>query len=372
MTSAVHLHLPDPTLLPAAQARPPRPEPLRDDARLFEMPADLGPPPAETPVTPGPAGDAAPELPQLAGRTRPRQLPDHARDALERLRSSGARLQQAREAGVDLARAGFMSRLLGTGLYAVAVGVALALTVTTGGAAAPMLAIASARFLHVAADAGYALRIWRDARDAAAGKPVRPPPPMGANALGNLFHAVFSRAPFDPARAVDRATRAAAFVQFGLAVSALALGTAVPVPAALAHQVSRLTASTLLLGLFARETGLLEDQARQRDLLARATQAFEREREAILDWLASLEGNDRLEALAALVDDGQDPALDGLVREASLPANDRVPSPAAPERSPEADRMNARVRDTTRGGIGGYTVWNVINGSLSLARLLAR
>ena len=116
----------------------------------------------------------------------------------------------------------------------------------------------------------------------------------------------------------------------------------------------------------------MEDQARHREELARATQAFEKERRALLDWLGTLEGNDRLEALAALVDAGDDPVIDALAREAWVPANDRIEAPPVAGPGPQGERMNARVRDIARGGIGGYTVWNVINGSLNLARLLAR
>lgn len=371
MTSSIHWHAVDfVASVPPAAGRERATALGPDDARLFETPANLPRAGREDAPEDPRTVHVDPALPPLGDRVPPRQLPSQRSEALDQLKASAAKLETARRAGVDLARASFMAKLLGAAMNAVGVGVAAALTVVTGGAAAPMLAIASMRFLSAAADAGYACKLWRDARDAADGKPVGPPPPMGANALGNLFHAAFSCRPFDAAKAVDRATRAASFVQFGLAVSALAVGAAIVVPAPVVHQVSRIVSSALLIAVFGRETQLMEGQAEARDAVTQASEELATHREALLAWLRSLEGNDRLEALAAIVDHFEDdPVMQALVQDASKPVADEAG--AAPA-SAAGERATTRIRDTARGAVGGYTLWSVINGSLNLAKLLAR
>ncbi len=160
---------------------------------------------------------------------------------------------QACEHGVDLAKASFMSKLLGVGTAAAIAGVAVALTVATHGATAPLVAVLGTRFLIAAADAACAWRCWRDAKAAAAGRAVENPLPLGANAIGNLLHKALRSCGLDAGRATRYATTGSALVSVGLSAAALGLGLFAPA-ADLAGKITRLAAGGAAALLFPFET----------------------------------------------------------------------------------------------------------------------
>lgn len=226
----------------------------------------LAPVPSAASAAPGaahrqPAALAAPlPPPVVAGANAP------ATNPLAALQAQGNKLRAAAAAGVDLARKTFMSRLLGASLSAMFLGVAVALTVATGGAAAPVLAIAALRFISVAADAACAYKCWRDACDAQAGRPVSRPLPMRASAVGNLVYAVAIHRGYTPEEATRWATRGQGLVALSLAVAGAVLGGIGPA-ATVAEKACRMAAGALLTVQFPVDTDLIAQGAQLRKAL---------------------------------------------------------------------------------------------------------
>lgn len=115
--------------------------------------------------------------------------------AVDGVRRSGQAMQDALKAGVDVARSTFLRKVVGAIASVIALGVMVAATVATGGAAAPALAVACLSTLSYAGDAACAFREWKNAQALQAGdKLPYEPLPCGASAVGNLaFAAVRSR-----------------------------------------------------------------------------------------------------------------------------------------------------------------------------------
>ncbi len=166
---------------------------------------------------------------------------------------------KACDQGVDLAKSGFMRKLLGAGVAAALTGVAIAVAAASGGAAAPLVAIAGVRLLVAASDAACAWKCWRDAQAAAAGRPVAAPLPMGSNSVGNFFHQIFTACGVSPQKASAYADRASAVACIGLAAAALGVGIAAPA-ADLAGKVTRLVAGTLAAAVIKKEAQGLREQ----------------------------------------------------------------------------------------------------------------
>lgn len=146
--------------------------------------------------------------------------------ALEKIQSFSKRLEEADRAGVQLARASFMSKLLGAGICAVGVGVAAALTGVSFGVGAALLAVASVRLAVAVGDAACAYKTYKDACETPPCKTL----PLGANSLGNLLHKTVFRGETDGDQRVRKATLASGALIVGLAAAgtALSLGAAAP------------------------------------------------------------------------------------------------------------------------------------------------
>lgn len=115
--------------------------------------------------------------------------------AVDGVRKSGQAMQDALKAGVDVARSAFLRKVVGAVASVIALGVMVAATLATGGAAAPALAAACLSTLSYAGDAVCAFREWKNAQAFEAGEKLPYEPlPCGASAVGNLaFAAVRSR-----------------------------------------------------------------------------------------------------------------------------------------------------------------------------------
>lgn len=164
---------------------------------------------------------------QVAGGAPPvPQRPESQALALEKIQSFSKRLEEADRAGVQLARASFMSKLLGAGICAVAVGVAAALTGVSFGVGAALLAVASVRLAVAVGDAACAYKTYKEACETPPCKTL----PLGANSLGNLLHKTVFRGETDGDQRVRKATLASGALIVGLAAAgtALSLGAAAP------------------------------------------------------------------------------------------------------------------------------------------------
>ena len=161
------------------------------------------------------------------GQTTPGiQVPSSQAQALDKVKAFAASLEKADRAGVQLARATFMSKLLGAGICAIGVGVAAALTGVSFGVGAALLAVASVRLAVAVGDAACAYKAYKEACET----PPRKTLPLGANSLGNLLHKTVFRGEKDPDQRVRKATLAAGAMNLGLAAAgtALSLGAAAP------------------------------------------------------------------------------------------------------------------------------------------------
>ncbi len=154
------------------------------------------------------------------------QLPSSQALALEKTQTFAKSLKVADQAGVQLARATFMTKLLGAGICAVGVGVAAALTSVTFGVGIGLLAVASVRLAIAVGDAACAYKTYKEACEI----PPRKTLPLGANSLGNLLHKTVFSYEKNPDQRVRKATLAAGAVNLGLAAAgtALSLGAAAP------------------------------------------------------------------------------------------------------------------------------------------------
>ncbi|WP_108650440.1 hypothetical protein [Dongshaea marina] len=108
-------------------------------------------------------------------------LQKQANEALDR---AEAATKEAKQLGIDLAKKEFVNKMITLGLSTVALGLAIATTILTGGTGAPLVALAGAAFLLSIADAGCALYDWRN--KAGGGEGLA----MGGDSLANAVHAL--------------------------------------------------------------------------------------------------------------------------------------------------------------------------------------
>jgi len=146
--------------------------------------------------------------------------------AVKKIEQFAKSLKVADQAGVQLARATFMSKLLGVGVCTVAVVVATALTGASFGVGAAFLAVASVRLAVAVGDAACAYKAYTELCET----PPRKTLPLGANSLGNFLYMTAFRNEKDSDQRVRKATLAAGAVSLALAIAgtALSLGAAAP------------------------------------------------------------------------------------------------------------------------------------------------
>lgn len=129
------------------------------------------------------------------------KLQNHANDALK----------HAKEIGINLAKKDFFFKMLGVVVSGMALGVAVAATVLTGGGAVPLTVLVGGAFLLAVSDAGCAFRNWRDK---ASDDPNRPGMAMGNDSVANAVHFLATKINADQktanycAKAVSLALRA--------------------------------------------------------------------------------------------------------------------------------------------------------------------
>jgi hypothetical protein len=121
---------------------------------------------------------------------------------------------KARALGVDIARRQFVVQALALAAASVGLGAALAVTVLSGGAGVPLLALAGLAFSLATADTACALYEWRS--KAAGGEGL----PMAGDSLANVIYAVGKRCHASN----ERATQLAAYGSMGMR-AALTVGT---------------------------------------------------------------------------------------------------------------------------------------------------
>lgn len=120
----------------------------------------------------------------------PPRVPGEIQDApdLEQLdKSAKEAADKAKSCGVDLAKRNFIVKALGFVGAAVGLGAAIAVTVLTGGAGAPLLAFAGVGFAMALADACCALHDWRSKAGGGSGLP------MEGDSIGNAVYAIAKR-----------------------------------------------------------------------------------------------------------------------------------------------------------------------------------
>lgn len=167
--------------------------------------------------------------------------------AMERLQTASDKLKESRDNGVDLAKTSFFKKLLGVATAVVGVGVAAALTVVTGGIAAPLLAVSCLNLVINVGDSVCAYRNMRNVQDTAAGLPPRfAPLPGGNSCVQNLFHGIAKAAGASDENAALTGQIAAGFFHVGMAVATFVTGNLIGGAAmALAPQVSGIVTNGL-------------------------------------------------------------------------------------------------------------------------------
>ena len=107
--------------------------------------------------------------------------------SLDAIEHAGKAMETALKAGVDMTRSTFLRKVVGAVASVIALGVMVAATVATAGAAAPALAVACLSTLSYAGDAACAYREWKNAQASAANEKLPYTPlPCGPSAVGNL------------------------------------------------------------------------------------------------------------------------------------------------------------------------------------------
>lgn len=103
---------------------------------------------------------------------------------------------EAKKLGVNLAKSGFMAKLGSLALSGAGLGVAIAATVLTGGAALPLVIVSGIGFTLAVADAGCAFADWRE--KAGGGEGLA----MGGDAIGNGVNALLAKMGVNEGRAL--------------------------------------------------------------------------------------------------------------------------------------------------------------------------
>lgn len=246
------------------------------------------------------------------------QVTSHKAATVDGIRQAGQRMDEALKAGVDMTRSSFLRKAVGAIASVIALGVMIAATVVTAGAAAPALAAACLSTLSYAGDAACAWREWKNAQALDAGEP---PPyaalPCGPSAVGNLAYWAATSLGQDPAAALASAHK----VEVGFAVGLLAFSLAtcvVPPELQLAQEAAKFASLGLKSLMYTHAT--LSSAAAQEtpgDTPAPADAAPARQLEQALHTLDHALGPDdatrdeRLQQLLATHAD--DPALQRLL-----------------------------------------------------------
>ncbi len=191
--------------------------------------------------------------------------PPRARQVTRTLRQWARRHAQARQAGIDLRKKAFLSKLLSTGCALLTVGAASVMTVLTGGAATPVLAVASVRAALLIADCWCAWVHWQRAVRV----PPEPPLPMGGNFLGNVVYRAAIAAGVGPLRARECAAYGSGALLVALAATGMGLSLGLSAdtipPEVTAMRYAAGAGSLLSLGTFARAADGYDPAARRRD-----------------------------------------------------------------------------------------------------------
>lgn len=261
---------------------------------------------------------------------------------------------QARNAGVDLARANFFTRFMTFATVAVSASVAAALTVATFGAAAPLMALTGLRLVQAVADVGCAAICWRDARASAREGRTIQTLPMGANAMGNLLHKAYRGiqgcGEADPA-ARHFATRYAAAFTVGLSLATMITGQLFTPAATLTCQACRWAATTVASLMLPYETRVATTRAEhQAGLSGSAAVDFE-SAQALVREMDEAGRGQVLGFVRSLVARGEAAALHRPGALAELQAlHEQVANPvvAGPEPDPRQARRLQRMEDDNR------------------------
>jgi hypothetical protein len=158
------------------------------------------------------------------------------------------------DAGVSIAKRSFFTKLAGTIVSGVVVGLAAALTAATAGAAAPLLAVACVNFAISAGDAGCAYHNYKTAKDLPGGvnDPNYKPLPMGNSCIDNAIFGTLKACGVSEKTASTAALWTGRAVTIGVGVAAaLVSGGATHASAALdiANVVTRSVGATVNIGV---------------------------------------------------------------------------------------------------------------------------
>lgn len=148
--------------------------------------------------------------------------PSRAAQRTETLNVSSESLKKSADAGVDTAKRSFFGKLAGAIVGGVVVGLAAGLTVVTGGAAAPLLALACVNLAVSAGDARCSYHNYKNAVAVSQGKPeTNPKMPMGNSCIDNCIHSTLTFCGVKDSTAKTAATWVGRGVSLGLGISAM-------------------------------------------------------------------------------------------------------------------------------------------------------
>lgn len=279
---------------------------------------------------------------------------------------------EARNAGVDLARANFFTKFMTFATVAVSASVAAALTVATLGAAAPLMALTGLRLVQAVADVGCAAVCWRDAKASVREGRTIQTLPMGANAMGNLLHKGYRSVmgcDKDAPAAKHFATRYAAAFTVGLSVASLVTGQLFTPAAELTCQACRWAATSVASMMLYYETKAATTMtdghaglSKAAEVDFKAAQALmknlqDTDRERVLRFVKSLVAQDRLEA-------SNRPAAQGELEVfhekcAAAWRDDPEPAPEVVGRLKAMEDDNRKARTVARYWIAITTIMNL-------------
>ena len=140
--------------------------------------------------------------------------------------------QQAKEAGVDVAKTTFFKELFNVAIAGLGLGLAIAATVISGGLGIPLTAAAGVAFALAVSDAGCAAANWYKAAHGEQG--LR----MGTDTLSNVVYALLNKMGMQDDRAEFWARATSATLRLGLTLGTLYAST-VSVPSALEQQLAQ-------------------------------------------------------------------------------------------------------------------------------------
>lgn len=194
------------------------------------------------------------------------------------------KLKESIDAGVSAAEMASEGKRGWLRTSAATWGVALALTLATGGIAIPMLVLTSVRLLIAIGDVHYAEKDLDAARRIRDGETGVKRPPMGANCIGNLICSVFCPNPTDRQKAYVTGVVMAFRVCLGIAM--IAVAGFIKVPATLLQKGIRAAASVVGMVNEVQDNKTSELQTSVKEKKADALLALEAIR---LSYLAQVE-----------------------------------------------------------------------------------